>query len=59
MFALPAVCVLVLLIYAHPQDYFEFLQAAPLLHVCLGLALFGMALDLRLGNTRLRATPQF
>lgn len=58
MFALPAVCVLVLLIYAHPQDYFEFLQAAPLLHVCLGLALFGMALDLRLGNTRLRATPQ-
>lgn len=58
MFALPAISALLVLIYARPQEFFESLQAAPLLHIFLGLALFGMVLDLRLGNTRLAGTPQ-
>jgi hypothetical protein len=58
VFALPAICVLIILIYARPQEFFETLQAAPLLYVFFGLAVFGGALDLRLGNLRLRATPQ-
>jgi len=58
VFALPAICALIILIYARPQEFFEALQAAPLLYVFFALALFGIALDLRVGNTRLRATPQ-
>jgi hypothetical protein len=58
VFALPAISALVMLVYARPQEFFESLQAAPLLYVFLGLALFGMVLDLRLGNTRLAASPQ-
>jgi hypothetical protein len=58
VFALPAISALIVLIYAHPQDFFEFLQAVPFLHLFLGLALFGVVLDLRLGNTRLCGAPQ-
>ena len=58
MFALPPISALIVLIYSRPQEFFESLQAAPLLYVFLGLTLFGMILDLRLGNTRMLATPQ-
>jgi len=58
VFALPAISALIILIYSRPQEFFESLQAAPLLYIFLGLALCGMALDLRIGNTHLRSTPQ-
>jgi O-antigen ligase len=58
MFALPATIALITFIYARPQEFFDSLQAAPLLYIIFGLTLFGAALDLRLGNTKLRPTPQ-
>src|SRR5580765_8451109 len=58
MFALPATVALIIFIYARPQEFFESLQAAPLLYIIFGLAIFGGMLDLRLGNSRLRSTPQ-
>jgi hypothetical protein len=58
MFAIPGVVALVVFIYARPQEFFERLRVLPLLHIFVGLALFGFALDLRVGNSKLRATPQ-
>jgi hypothetical protein len=58
MFALPATVALIIFIYARPQEFFETLQTAPLLYITFGLALFGGVLDLRLGNSKLRSTPQ-
>src|SRR3954471_21405062 len=58
MFAIPGIIALVVFIYARPQEFFERLRVVPLLHIFCGLALFGMVLDLRLGHSRLRATPQ-
>src|SRR5882724_69801 len=58
MFALPATIALVILIYARPQESFESLRAAPLLYIVFALALFGIALDWRVGNTKLRGAPQ-
>jgi len=58
MFALPATVALIIFIYARPQEFFESLQTAPLLYIIFGLAIFGGVLDLRLGNTKLRSTPQ-
>ena len=58
MFALPSIVALIILIYAHPQDFFESLQTTPLLYVFFGLALVGVTLDVVIGGTRLRGTPQ-
>jgi hypothetical protein len=58
MFAMPGIIALVVFIYARPQEFFERLRVVPLLYVFFGLALFGGALDLRVGNTRLQTTPQ-
>ncbi len=58
MFALPATVALVIFIYARPQEFFELLQTAPLLYIVCGLAIFGTVLDLRVGNAKLRSTPQ-
>jgi O-antigen ligase len=57
MLALPGIILLVVFIYAHPQEFFERLRIIPLLYVFLALALFGIALDLRLRNIRIRSTP--
>jgi O-antigen ligase len=57
MFAIPGIILLVVFIYARPQEFFEQLRTIPLLYVFLGLALFGVALDLRLRNIRMRSTP--
>lgn len=54
MFAIPGIVLLVAAIYARPQEVFVSLAALPLLHVTLGLALFGWVLDLRLRITELR-----
>ncbi|HXK19102.1 MAG TPA: O-antigen ligase family protein [Polyangiaceae bacterium] len=58
MFAIPGIIALVVFIYARPQEFFERLRVVPLLYLFFGLAVFGLALDLRLSNSRLRATPQ-
>jgi O-antigen ligase len=58
MLAIPGIVALVVFIYARPQEFYEPLRAVPFLYVFLGLALYGALLDLRLGNLRLRATPQ-
>ena len=58
MFAIPGIIALVVFIYARPQEFFERLRVVPLLYLFVGLVLFGIVLDLRVGNSRLRATPQ-
>lgn len=58
MFAIPGIIALVVFIYARPQEFFERLRVVPLLYIFFGLALFGMVLDLRVGYSRLRVTPQ-
>jgi len=58
MLAIPGIIALVIFIYARPQEFFERLRVVPLLYIFCGLALFGSFLDLRVGNTRLRAVPQ-
>src|ERR1700690_1960730 len=58
MLAIPGIISLVVFIYARPQEFFERLRTVPFLYVFVGLALFGCLLDFRLGNIRLRGTPQ-
>src|SRR5690349_103791 len=58
MFAIPGIIALVVFIYARPQEFFERLRVVPLLYIFCGLAVFGIVLDLRAGNSRLRAVPQ-
>ena len=58
MLAIPGIVALVVFIYARPQEFFERLRVVPLLYVFFGLAVFGLVLDLRVGNLRLRAAPQ-
>jgi hypothetical protein len=58
MFAIPGIIALVVFIYARPQEFFERLQVVPLLYLFFGLALYGVLIDVRVGNLRLRATPQ-
>jgi O-antigen ligase len=58
MLAIPGILLLIIFIYARPQEVFERLRVVPFLHIFLALALFGAAIDFRLSNVRLRATPQ-
>jgi O-antigen ligase len=58
MFAIPGIIALVVFIYARPQEVFERLRVVPLLYIFCALAIFGIVLDLRLRNSRLRAAPQ-
>lgn len=58
MLAIPGIISLIIFIYARPQEFFERLRAVPFLYVFLALALFGGLLDFRLGNVKLRSTPQ-
>jgi hypothetical protein len=58
MLAIPGIISLIIFIYVRPQEFFELLRAVPFLYVFLALAVFGVMLDFRLGNVRLRATPQ-
>ncbi len=57
MFAIPGIVLLIAIIYARPQEFLGPLQAVPILYVAFAMTIFGGALDLRLGNTRLRSTP--
>jgi hypothetical protein len=58
MFAIPGIIGLIFFIYVRPQEAIEPLRAVPFLYVCFAAWLFGMLLDWRTGNVRLRATPQ-
>jgi hypothetical protein len=58
LFALPGIILLILTIYLRPQEIFPILQSVPLLHLLMGLSMFGIALDWRLRLSRPTATPQ-
>lgn len=57
MLAIPGIVLLVAVIYARPQEFLGPLSAVPILYLLFGFALFGMVLDLRLGNSRLASSP--
>src|SRR5579864_1914589 len=57
MLAIPGILLIVIFIYARPQEFSARLQMIPLLYVFFGLALFGLALDIRLKHIEIRATP--
>ncbi len=59
MFSVPGVALLVLLIYIKPQEFIPALEGLPLLYLCLALAVFGVALDLRLRLTRFDPPPHW
>src|SRR5262245_42645871 len=58
MFAIPGVILLVLLLYTRPQEFIDALRGVPLLYGCLGLALAGYAIDLKLRKSRMEPAPQ-
>lgn len=57
MYAIPGIFLIVTAIYARPQELSSTLGSIPLLHVCFGLAVFGLLLDIKLGRARLGSTP--
>jgi len=57
MFAIPGIVVLLVQAYLRPQEFFVQLQTVPLLYLFLGLALFGLAVDIKLRHTQLVASP--
>lgn len=59
MFATPGIAALILLIYVKPQEFLPGLEGLPLLYVFLGLAVFGLVLDLRLGHARFDPPPHW
>jgi hypothetical protein len=58
MFAIPGIALIIALIYARPQEYIEPLASVPFLYLFFFLAVFGLALDLKVGQSRLLAVPQ-
>jgi hypothetical protein len=58
MFAIPGMVALVTFIYLRPQEVVTGLQRLPLLYLFVGLALFGLAVDLRLRVSRPEPAPQ-
>lgn len=58
MLAIPAVAILVAFIYLRPQEIIPQLAAIPFLYIFLGMAVFGLALDVRLGHNQFRLAPQ-
>ena len=57
MFAIPGIVVLLVQAYLRPQEFFVQLQSVPFLYLFLALALFGLAVDLKLRHTQLVASP--
>jgi hypothetical protein len=58
MYALPGVLGLVIVILARPTDFFDALRGLPFLYIFFALAIIGFVLDVRLGVTKLRLSPQ-
>jgi O-antigen ligase len=59
MLAIPGILLLIIFIYARPQEVLERLRIAPFLHIFLAVAIFGGVLDVHLRNVRIRSSPQF
>jgi len=58
MFILPGILGLVFLIFVRPFEFIEVLQGIPMLYMAFGLAVFGYAVDVRLGFSDVRPAPQ-
>src|SRR5690242_1209616 len=58
MLAIPGILLLIIFIYARPQEVIERLRVAPFLHIFLAVAIFGAIVDVHLRNVRIRAAPQ-
>ncbi|MCL2825283.1 MAG: O-antigen ligase family protein [Polyangiaceae bacterium] len=58
MFILPGILGLVFLIFVRPFEFIEVLQTIPMLYLAFGLAIFGYAVDVRLGFSDVRPAPQ-
>ncbi|MEM9488353.1 MAG: O-antigen ligase family protein [Myxococcota bacterium] len=48
MFAIPGLALLIAFMYLRPQEYYTFLQRAPLLYIFFAMAVGGLAIDLKL-----------
>jgi O-antigen ligase len=59
MFVLPGLAALVILIFLKPQEFVPGLEGLPLLYVFLGLTVFGLLVDLKLGFSRFDPPPQW
>jgi len=59
MFSLPGLVALILLILIKPQEFVPGLEGMPLLYVFLGLTVFGLLVDLKLGLARFDPPPQW
>ncbi len=57
MFLLPGIILVIVVDYIKPQEIFPLLRQLPLLYIAMALAILGFVVDLRLGITRLKATP--
>ncbi len=57
MFAIPGIVLLLVQGYLRPQEFFVALQSVPFLYLFFALALFGLAVDLKLRHTQLVASP--
>lgn len=57
MFAIPGIVLLILQAYIRPQEFVPALKAVPFLYIFFALALFGIAVDLRLRQSKLVAAP--
>ena len=57
MFAIPGIVLLLVQGYLRPQEFFVALQSVPFLYLFFALALFGLAVDLRLRHAQLVASP--
>ncbi len=58
MFVIPGLLLLIALVYVRPQEFVGLLEPIPILYLAFALALFGLALDLRLRITRAHPVPQ-
>jgi O-antigen ligase len=58
MFALMGILALVVLIYVRPQEFIPDIRQTPILYLCFGLALIGLAVDLQRRRAKLFASPQ-
>jgi hypothetical protein len=57
MFATPAILALLCFVYIRPQEFVPGLDRVPLLYLLVGLALVGLALDVKLRYTKLERNP--
>lgn len=59
MFSIPGILGLVVFIYVKPQEFVPGLETVPFLYLLLGLAMFGVVLDLKLGQGKIDLPPHF